>query len=81
MDSRGLSLHVSAIGRVCLSIQCQLKSALFRYLESGDSAELFKVLSIHPEIISEKYGEYPDVHRLIDLRVGERGFRVCRQIS
>ncbi|WP_156331365.1 hypothetical protein [Pseudomonas kilonensis] len=64
-----------------MSIQYQLKSALFRYLEFGDSAELFKVLSIHPEIISEKYGEYPDVHQLIDLRVGGRGFRVCRQIS
>ena len=64
-----------------MSVQGQLKSALSRYLESGDGVELRQVLSAHPEVISEEHGEYPDVHRLVDLRVGERNFRVCRQIS
>ena len=64
-----------------MSVQSQLKSALSRYLESGDGVELRKVLTAHPEVISEEYGEYPDVHRLVDLRVGDRNFRVCRKIS
>jgi hypothetical protein len=81
-DPRGGYIpYVSAVGRACLSIQRRLKSALFQYHESCDGVELFEVLSTHPEIFSGKYGEYPDVHRLIDLRVGARGFRVCRQIS
>lgn len=69
------------IRRAFLDIQGQLKSALFHYLKSGDDLELQQVIAANPEIISTEYGEYPDVHRLVDVRIGGRNFRVCRQIS
>jgi len=43
--------------------------------------ELNQIITAHPEVISEEYGEYPDVHRLVDLRIANRNFRACRQIS
>ncbi|WP_212796274.1 hypothetical protein [Pseudomonas sp. St316] len=64
-----------------MSVQSQLKSALSRYLETGDGVDLRKVLIPNPEVITEEYGEYPDVHRLVDIRIGDRNFRVCRKIS
>lgn len=64
-----------------MNIQSQLRSALLCYFESGDATEFCNLTSSHPEIIATDYGEYPDMHRLMDLRVGERNFRVCRQIS
>ncbi|MNY49106.1 hypothetical protein D3C86_1845000 [compost metagenome] len=35
----------------------------------------------HPAIIPRLSDEYPDAHRLLDLRLGGENFRVCRQIS
>ncbi|WP_159674593.1 hypothetical protein [Andreprevotia sp. IGB-42] len=64
-----------------MNIQSQLKHALSHYLESGNEEELRQALTAHPEVISAEYGEYPDMHRLVDLRIGGRNFRVCRQIS
>ena len=64
-----------------MSVQGQLKSALSDYLEHDDEAELSHILASNPEVVSAEYGEYPDVHRLVDVRIGERSFRVCRQIS
>jgi hypothetical protein len=64
-----------------MSIQSQIKDALFRYLESGDLTELGNLLISCPEIISVNHGEYPDVHRLMDFQLGRKSFRVCRQIS
>ncbi|MBB5020610.1 hypothetical protein HNQ59_003935 [Chitinivorax tropicus] len=64
-----------------MNIQGLLKRALSHYLEFGDSEELRQILNAHPEVISAEYGEYPDMHRLMDLRIGDRNFRLCRQIS
>jgi hypothetical protein len=64
-----------------MSIQSQIKDALLRYLESGDVTDFGRLIDACPEIISIGYGEYPDMHRLMDLKVEDRNFRVCRQIS
>jgi hypothetical protein len=64
-----------------MSIQSQLRVALHNYLTSGDEVELRNLISAHSEIISREFGEYPDVHRLADIKIGGQGFRICRQIS
>lgn len=59
----------------------RVRDVLLRYLDSHDAIELVELVSAHPEIISMNYGDYPDVHRMMDLMINGVNFRVCRQIS
>ena len=63
------------------SAQHRLREALRKYVETGDESEMQAAIDAHPELISESAGEYPDFHRVMDLVVGGRSFRVCRWIS
>ena len=61
--------------------QHRLKEALRRYVESGDNSEVQAVIDAHPALIRDDGGEYPDFHRILDLVIDGRSFRVCRWIS
>ena len=61
--------------------QEKLREALQDYLESGDPAQVDRLLKLHPELISEAHGDYPDFHRVLDLSVSGRALRVCRWVS
>lgn len=67
--------------RVDLCADTQVRQALFRYIESGDVSELREILVSHPNLVSGGAGDYPDVHRLMDVVIDGSGFRVCRRIS
>ena len=64
-----------------MSLQDKLKLLLSDYFESGDEAGLLAILEEHPEVVSTEYGEYPDFHRITDVHLGSKIYRVCRQIS
>lgn len=67
--------------RVDLCADTQVRQALFRYIESGHVSELREILVSHPNLVSGGSGDYPDVHRLMDVVIDGSGFRVCRRIS
>jgi hypothetical protein len=65
-------------------LQREIRKALQTYLaddDSEDDSELEHLISSHPEIIGKHTGKYPDVHRLMDVMVGDKLFTVLRQIS
>jgi hypothetical protein len=66
---------------VIVSLQDKLKFSLKEYFASGDEVGLLTILGAHPELVSSEYGEYPDFHRIADIRLGAKCYRVCRQIS
>ena len=67
-----------------MDYQKKVKLLLNDYFKLGDESDLLIFLNKHPEIISnnklEEY-EYPDVHRIVDIQIGENKYRICRQIS
>ena len=67
-----------------MDYQKRVKLLLKDFLKLGDESDLLIFLNKHPEIISnnklEEY-EYPDVHRIVDIQIGENKYRICRQIS
>ncbi len=42
---------------------------------------LRETIEKHPEVMSSDYGIYPDFHRIADICIGSKCYRVCRQIS
>ena len=62
-------------------MQDKLKLLLSDYFESGNEAGLLVILEESPEVVSAEYGEYPDFHRITDIQLGSKFYRVCRQIS
>jgi len=62
-------------------LQSEIRKALRTFLETDDDTELERLVSSHPEIIEEPTGKFPDLHRLMDVVVGDEFFRVSRQIS
>jgi hypothetical protein len=64
-----------------MSLQLELKSSLIIFLTSGDESSLIAMLDQHPEIVTSVYGDYPDFHRVMDVSIGGKYYRVCRQIS
>jgi hypothetical protein len=64
-----------------VSLQDKFKLLLSDYLELGDKAGLLAILEEYPEAVSAEYGEYPDFHRITDIQLGSKIYRVCRQIS
>jgi hypothetical protein len=62
-------------------LQNELKSALVGFLNSGDESAIQSIIAAHPEIVTSSYGDYPDTHRVVDIRIGNKRYRVCRQIS
>lgn len=66
---------------VNMNIQNEIKSALVVFLDSGDESLLQSIIAAHPEIVTSNYGEYPDTHRVVDVCIGNKKYRVCRQIS
>jgi hypothetical protein len=64
-----------------MSLQENLRLALTDYLSSGKKGALQSLVDEHPEIISPSLGDYPDTHRIVDVRIGDAHYRVCRQIS
>ncbi|ALV08952.1 hypothetical protein [Roseateles depolymerans] len=64
-----------------MGIQEQLKDALISFLESGDATEIGEIIASNPDLVSFNCGDYPDVHRVMDLQLNGKSFRVCRQLS
>lgn len=63
------------------SSQEELKSSLKIFLELGDADPLEETIAAFPDLCGELVGEYPDLHRIADIRIGESCFRVCRKTS
>ncbi|RCS56456.1 hypothetical protein [Parvibium lacunae] len=64
-----------------MNLQLELKSSLINFLTSGDESSLIAMIDEHPEIVTSVYGDYPDFHRVVDVVIGGKYYRVCRQIS
>lgn len=64
-----------------MSLQKELKPALASFLNSGNENSLISIINAHPEIVMSSFGDYPDLHRIVDICVGGKCYRVCRQIS
>jgi hypothetical protein len=59
----------------------KLKSTLVDYLNTGSEHPLKSLIDLHPEVVAINVGDYPDCHRIVDIRIGGKSYRVCRQIS
>ena len=64
-----------------MNLQNELKSSLIAFLDSGDEASLRLLIDENPEVIESGCGDYPDFHRVVDINIGNKHYRVCRQIS
>ncbi len=64
-----------------MNLQNELKAALINFLDSGDESVMQSIIANHPEIVTSSYGDYPDTHRVVDVCIGNKHYRVCRQIS
>lgn len=64
-----------------MNLQEQLKHQASEFANTGDGAGLCALIANHPELCTTEMGEYPDFHRVLDIRVGHQVFRVCRKIS
>ncbi|MCE3607541.1 hypothetical protein LXA47_28635 [Massilia sp. P8910] len=64
-----------------MNLQSELRFALSDFLVSGNAAMLQFIIEKNPEIVVSYKGEYPDVHRITDVSLGDKCYRVCRQIS
>jgi hypothetical protein len=61
--------------------QKELKKLLSIFLNSGEDLELGSLIDKYPELLSAGQGEYPDFHRISDIYVSGKIYRICRQIS
>jgi len=64
-----------------MNLQEQFKHQASEFANTGDGASLCALIATHPELCTSQVGEYPDFHRILDIRVGNQVFRVCRKIS
>jgi hypothetical protein len=64
-----------------MNLQEQFKHQAHEFANTGDGAGLSALIANHPELCTTQAGEYPNFHRILDIWVGGRFFRVCRQIS
>lgn len=64
-----------------MTIQDDLKIAIEAYLAGGDKLLLENIIKRNPEIITTKSGEIPDFHRIMDIKIKGKFYRLCREIS
>ena len=64
-----------------MDLQNDLKTALMNFLEKGEKSIIKNIINNNPEIFISKHGEYPDFHRIVDISLGGKSYRVCREIS
>ena len=64
-----------------MSLQSKLKGMLKDFFKSGDASNLELLVESHPELIAKNFGDYPDFHRVVDVQIGDKHYRICRQIS
>lgn len=64
-----------------MNLQEQFRQQANEFVNTGDGASLATLIATYPELRTTEVGEYPDFHRIFDIRVGHQVFRVCRQIS
>ena len=62
-------------------MQHEFWSHLTEFLQTGATDRLQAWILSHPEVHVAPIGEYPDVHRIIDIQLATEAFRVCRKIS
>ena len=62
-------------------MQHEFWSCLTDFLQTGASDGLQTWIQSHPEVLVAPLGEYPDVHRIVDVQLETGVFRICRQIS
>lgn len=62
-------------------MQHEFWSCLTEFLQTGASDRLQTWIQSHPEVLVAPLGEYPDVHRIVDVRLETGEFRICRKIS
>lgn len=57
---------------------------LNKFIGSGDSLGILELIRSHPELISKVPPgavDYPDFHRIVDIKLKNDCYRICRQIS
>ena len=64
-----------------MRLQTELKSSLITLLDIGNESAVASIITKYPEVIATASGEYPDSHRIADVCIQNKNYRVCRQIS
>ena len=64
-----------------MDLQANLKAALIDFYENGNKSGIKQIIKNHPEIVTPVHGGFPDLHRIFDISIGFRSYRVCRMIS
>ena len=59
----------------------KLKDAYQRFLRDNDEAALLAAIGALPRHLLSKDVEYPEVHRICDIRLLGKTFRVCRLVD
>jgi hypothetical protein len=59
----------------------QLRLVWEQYLSGGDGSALHAFIEAHPKSMTDCGHEYPYLHRVCDVRLGGRPFRVGRCIT
>ena len=64
-----------------MDLQANWKAALIDFLDSGNKSGIKEIIKNHPEVITSVDGYFPDLHRIFDISIGFRSYRICRKIS
>ena len=64
-----------------MDLQANLKAALIDFLDSGNKSGIKEIIKNYPEVITSLDGDFPDLHRIFDISIGFRSYRICRKIS
>ena len=64
-----------------MDLQTNLKTALIDFYDNGNKSGIKQIIKNYPEIVTPVHGDFPDLHRIFDISIGFRSYRVCRKIS
>lgn len=64
-----------------MNLQDEMKSALHTFLTSGNKVAIKSLIVEYPDLVTQDIGDYPDCHRITDVCIDNKHYRVCRQIS
>ncbi len=67
--------------RVALCLVLRKRFPSTSLFADGETTELQRFISANPELCVAPKGEYPDVHRIADIKIGALSYRVLRHVS
>ncbi len=62
-------------------LQKQIKAALESFLDKSDPNSLQHLLTDNSVVCAGVNGDYPNLHRIMDILIGKSWYRVCRKAS